>query len=254
MEQLNYKHYGEGQPVIILHGLLGMLDNWHSFAKKLSEHYSVYTVDQRNHGKSFHSEDFTYPLLANDLKNFIVEHDLAEPHLIGHSMGGKTVMQFLANYPGLAGKSVVVDISPASFGGGHELIFNSLLNIDVENLEKRKDAQDYLLEQLGQLGTVFFLLKNLGRKKEGGFEWKANIKGLFDNYEKIKAEIITVKTLEDEVLFIKGELSKYIQDSDLIDIKNMFLNSKVESIEGAGHWVHADKPNELLELVLKFLK
>jgi len=254
MEPLNFKQYGEGPAVIILHGLLGMLDNWHSFSKKLAEHYTVYAIDQRNHGKSFHSDDFDYTLLANDLNDFIEEHKITKPTIIGHSMGGKTVMQFLNNHPGKANKAIVIDISPASFGGGHDLIFNSLLNIDLDNLEKRKDAQDYLLEQLGELGTVFFLLKNLGRKKEGGFEWKANIRSLYENYENIKAAIQSDTAVEEEVLFIKGELSKYIQDTDLIDIDKMFLNSQVETILGAGHWVHADKPDALLDIILKFLK
>lgn len=263
MSVLNYKIYGAETSnqhteskgtVIILHGLLGMLDNWHSFANKLSESYLVYTIDQRNHGKSFHSEEFNYQLLSEDLLSFIEEHEIVNPHIMGHSMGGKTVMQFLCENEEAVDKSIVVDISPRSFGGGHEVIFNALLSLDIENLQSRKAAQEYLMGELNDLGTVFFLLKNLGRKKEGGFEWKANIQSLFDNYENIKTEISNHGQIDKEILFIKGGLSKYIQEEDIHDIKNIFPKAVVATIEDAGHWVHADQAEKLQTEVLNFLK
>jgi len=263
MSTLNFKMYGAEsseqasdakETVIILHGLLGMLDNWHSFANKLSENYVVYTIDQRNHGKSFHTAEFDYQLLSDDLLNFIEEHNIVKPHIMGHSMGGKTVMQFLCDNEEIVSKSIVVDISPRSFGGGHEVIFNALLNLDIENLQSRKAAQENLMSELNELGTVFFLLKNLGRKKEGGFEWKANIQSLFDNYENIKAEISNHGQINKEVMFIKGGRSKYIQEEDVKDIKNIFPKASVVTIDDAGHWVHADQAEKLLEEVLNFLK
>ena len=127
MSLLNYKEMGEGQPLIILHGLLGMLDNWKTVGRKLSDEYKVILVDQRNHGKSFPSEEFNYKLLAEDLRDLIDEMQLEKVHLLGHSMGGKTVMQFNQMFPDLVEKTIVVDISPSGSIGGHHLIFESLL-------------------------------------------------------------------------------------------------------------------------------
>jgi len=254
MKHFNHKIYGSGEPVIILHGLLGMLDNWHSFAKNLSDNYKVISLDQRNHGKSFHSDSFDYELLADDLNDFLLEMNLEKCKLIGHSMGGKTVMQFLNKYPEKAEKSVVVDISPKSFGGGHEEIFKALLSLDLTILENRKAAQEHMVSHLGNnMGVVFFLLKNLGRTDKG-FEWKANIKSLWDNYANITAAINFKAPISNDVLFIKGEQSNYIKAEDEQDIKKLFSSVVIKSIADAGHWVHADAPQMLLEEIRNFFK
>ena len=254
MSYLNYKEIGEGPPIIILHGLLGMLDNWRSFSKALAVDYKVITPDQRNHGRSFHSDAFNYTLLAEDLKIFMEELGIESAHFVGHSMGGKAVMEFLRLYPEKVGQSIIVDISPTGITGNHYSIFEALLSVDILNVTKRSEIQDELMKHGFDLGTVLFLMKNLTRNKEGqGFSWKANIGALNDNYEEIKAEIPIKEPIEKEILFISGSKSKYIKEADLDSIATLFPNYLHSSIEGAGHWVHADEPEKLLEETLAFL-
>ncbi len=251
---LNYKEYGSGEPIIVLHGLLGMLDNWHSFAKKLGEDYWVISVDQRNHGKSFHSEDFDYNLLSSDLMTLLEEMHIPSCHVLGHSMGGKTVMQFLNDYPDVVDKAIVVDISPKMYEGGHEMIFEALKSVDLNKIKSRKNVQDILMESIQSIGVVHFLMKNLSRKPEGGFEWKANVQVLDKQYDSIKAGISFDEIIETPTLFIKGEKSGYINEEDEVLISEQFEEVKVITIENAGHWVHADQPEALLNTVKDFLK
>lgn len=255
MSYLNYKELGEGEPVLILHGLLGMLDNWKTFARKLSENYWVILVDQRNHGKSFHSEAFDYNLLAEDLKTLMEELYIPKAHLLGHSMGGKTVMKFMDLYPGMVDKAVVVDIAPSGNIGGHQLIFESLLGVEIEKVEDRKAVQLELESRGIDLNVVLFLMKNLRRDKEsGGFRWKANISVLWENYKNILAGTLPTAPSEKEVLFVAGGNSGYITEEDLKLIAEHFPEYKHEVIAGAGHWVHAQKPDELLEVVTDFVR
>ena len=250
---MNYKEYGAGEPIIILHGLLGMLDNWHTIAKKLSEDYWVISVDQRNHGKTFHSEEFNYKLLSSDLMAFLEERHIPNCHILGHSMGGKTVLQFLNDFPDIVQKAIVVDISPKAYSGGHEKIFEALKSVDLNTMATRKEVQEKLLEQIPNMGTVLFLMKNLSRKLEGGFEWKANINALDQNYGAIKSAIPFDDIIETPTLFIKGENSDYIIEEDQELIHSQFEEASFLTIPNAGHWVHADQPEALLNSVKDFL-
>lgn len=257
MNILNYKEYGEEHrgktPVIILHGLLGMLDNWHSFSKMLSSEFHVLSIDQRNHGKSFHSDAFSYELLSRDLHAFLEPKSITKCHLIGHSMGGKTVMQFALDFPTKVEKSIIVDIAPKEYSGGHEHIFKALLELDLTKIEKRSAAAELLNSKLNDMGVVQFLLKNLHRNSEGQYSWKANVSVLKDNYDAIKSSLSENSVIENPTLFVRGGQSKYILDSDFDLIHSIFPNNKIKTIEGAGHWVHAAKPKELLDIVNKYL-
>ncbi len=245
---------GQGHPVIILHGLLGMLDNWKTIGRKLSDNYHIYLVDQRNHGKSFHSDDFTYHLLAEDLKTWMDEQGILSAHLIGHSMGGKTVMQFAHMYPERVDKTIVVDIAPRGAIGGHQHIFESLLAVDLTRIEKRSEVEDMLVGRGLELGIVYFLMKNLKRNVDTvGYAWKANIAGLWDNYQNILAPTEGSSPSEEPILFIAGGNSNYITEDDLTQIKELFPMHQYEKIKEAGHWVHAEKPQELMDLVREFL-
>lgn len=257
MNQLNFKEYGrehKGLPIIILHGLLGMLDNWHSFAKALSETKPVICLDQRNHGKSFHSNDFNYKLLSSDLNDFLENQSIDQCHLIGHSMGGKSAMQFQADQPHKVSKSIIVDIAPKEYSGGHEKIFEALLSLDLSKITKRSEAQIALMESLNNLPVVQFLLKNLTRNSEGKFAWKANIKVLYEKYNSIKGSINPTLQILHPTLFVKGSLSDYIQENDQEPIQSIFPNATFKTIENAGHWVHAANPKDLLKSTLDFLK
>ena len=254
MIELNYKSFGQGPPLIIVHGLFGTLDNWQTLAKSFAEKYSVFILDLRNHGRSPHMDGlFDYQVLAEDLKDFMEQHWIYKSHLLGHSMGGKTVMQFSLTYPEMVDKMIVVDIAPKSYKGGHEAILHALSSLDLTTLVDRKSAEDHLMNLLNEVGTVQFLLKNLSRKKEGGFEWKMNLNNLIQNYDNILDNISIESQNEHPALFIRGGNSDYVLDSDFQHIQELFPNSKIITIDGAGHWVHADKPKELFEIVDEFL-
>lgn len=253
--ELNHKVLGEGFPVIILHGLFGMLDNWQSVAKKIAaEGFMVYLIDQRDHGKSPFTDRFDYPTLAQDLATFMEQNWIYKAHLIGHSMGGKTVMQFAFDHGDMVEKMVVVDICNRAYVGGHEEILEAIRMVDAENRQDRQEIYDFLKDRLKNEGVVQFLLKNLQRKKEGGYEWKMNIALLEQSYPHILEKVNSSHPLfEGPGLFIKGEYSSYIQDEDLAAIQTEFPNSAVETIDGAGHWVHADQPELFTQKVIQFL-
>ncbi|MEM8529103.1 MAG: alpha/beta fold hydrolase [Bacteroidota bacterium] len=256
MIQLNHKSFGQGDAIVILHGLFGTLDNWQTLAKKLAEDYYVFLIDQRNHGRSPHVEGMSYPLMASDLKDFLEQNWIHQAHIIGHSMGGKTAMQFALEYPDIVDKLVVVDIAPKTYLGGHELILSALRNFPVNSVESRKEAEQTLLEAgIEELGIRQFLLKNLTRSKAGGYEWKMNFPEIDKHYQNILANIETANksAFDGETLFVRGANSNYIQDKDINTINQFFPQSKLETVPQAGHWVHAEQPQALLELLRTFL-
>jgi len=250
--ELNFKTFGEGEPVIILHGLFGMLDNWQTFGKKLAEHYQVFLVDQRDHGKSPHTSDFNYKLLADDLKDFIDQQELEKVKLIGHSMGGKTIMQFAMDYPDLIEKMIVVDIGVKQYKGGHEKIIEALQSIPVDTIASRSVADDILSKSIQDQGVRLFLMKNLTRNPEGGYRWKMNLDLLDNNYTEIMGWNLLDTYSQVPSLFVSGGRSGYILEKDHVGIFNVFPNADIQTVDGAGHWIHAEKPLELLNIVLAY--
>ncbi len=250
---LNYKTEGQGYPIIILHGLFGTLDNWQIIAKKLAEKYLVYTVDQRNHGRSPHDLEMNYKIMAEDLQEFMEKQWIHKAIILGHSMGGKTAMQFALDFPEMVEKLIVVDIGPFSNNGGHELIFEALRALDLEKIKTRKDADDILKIKISDFGVRQFLLKNLSRSKEGDYYWKMNLPVIHDHYDEILAKVDVVHPFEGETLFIRGGKSNYIGVEEFPSFKKSFPNAQLQTIANAGHWVHAEQPEQLLETVLSFL-
>jgi len=253
--QLNYKHFGEGHPLIILHGLFGMLDNWQTLARQFAEHFSVYIVDQRNHGKSSHSPEMDYYLLAEDVADFMDQQGLESACVLGHSMGGKTAMQLAMDYTHKVDKLVVVDIAPKSYPAGHDEIFKAFFSVDLESIDNRKEADEQMQKVIKDFGIRQFLLKNLSRDKEGKYYWKANIKAIQDVYPAIiENSVGPFQQFDNPTLFIKGGKSeRYIEMDDWATITTHFSDAKLEIIEDTGHWVHAEKPKELFDLVIRFL-
>lgn len=250
---LNYKSFGEGDPIIILHGLFGMLDNWQTIGKQLAQDYRVILVDQRNHGKSFHSDEFSYDLLADDLKALMTELELSSAHIIGHSMGGKTAMSFAAKYPDMIDSLIVVDIAPKEYEGGHEELFEAILAIDVEAISSRKEVDEQLKLSIPDMGVRLFLMKNLTRKPETGYQWKANFTVLNDEYAQLMDfNIAGVHVVPS--LFIRGQKSNYILEEDEELIYDLFPLAVIEDIEDAGHWIHAEQPQLFLDLVTDYFK
>ena len=253
MLTLNYKSFGQGEPVIILHGLFGTLDNWQTLARKLAEEFMVYILDQRNHGRSPHTEEIDYSLMAEDLRDFMESNWIFKAHIVGHSMGGKTAMQFAFDYPEMVDKLVVVDIAPKAYPGGHETIFRAMMNLELQSLENRQQAEKALRGGIPEVAVRQFLLKNLTRERSGGYRWKMNLPALYAAYPGILGEIEATTPVEKETLFVRGELSDYVQEKDEGLIQALFPKATIRTIQGAGHWVHAEAPGPFLELVKDFL-
>ncbi len=252
--QLHFKSFGSGEPIIILHGMLGMLDNWQSFGKYLSRNHLVYLVDQRNHGKTGWSDEMDYPVMAEDLKE-TMEHQrmYSGAVILGHSMGGKTAMQLALNYPDLVKALIIVDIAPVKYPGGHELILDAMKAIDVQKISERPQVYDQLIKQIQNPVIVNFLMKNLSRDKDGGYRWKLNLEVIVANYDNLLASPSFGTTIyAGPALFIKGGQSSYMNDGEEI-IHQWFSNSQVITIDKAGHWVHADQPEALGNVIDDFL-
>ncbi len=251
--QLNFKKFGEGQPMIILHGLFGMLDNWQTLSRSFAEKYQVFLVDQRNHGKSPHASLIDYQSMADDLHDFLLSHDLSNATILGHSMGGKTAMQFATYYPEMVRKLIVVDIAPKVYKGGHQKIFEALFNVNIEKVSSRMEVEAALAEKIDEPGIRLFLMKNLNRSKGGSYRWKMNLPAIHEHYDKILGNIDKDIHFEGDSLFIRGALSKYIKDEDEATIREYFPNARIVSIPDAGHWVHADAPRALFDEVVRFV-
>lgn len=254
--ELNYKSFGQGEPVIILHGLFGTLDNWQTIARALAEEYLVFIVDQRNHGRSPHVPGMSYPLLAEDLRAFMELHWIYRAHIVGHSMGGKTAMQFALTYPDMVDRLAVIDIAPKAYPGGHELIFDALLSVPLNEMDSRQEAEAFLAARIDDPGVLQFLLKNLSRSTEGHYEWKMNLPVLYQHYREILAAVTgDAPSYDDSVLFLRGGRSAYIElPGDEQTIRAYFPQARIETVKDAGHWVHADAPQAVVEHLKSFLR
>lgn len=252
--QLNYKVFGEGDPVLILHGMFGTLDNWQTIAKKLAEHFMVFIIDLRNHGRSPHSEDFDYTIMANDIREFMENNWIYEAYVVGHSIGGKVAMQLASENPDLVKKLAVVDIAPKVYVGNHQSIFEALFSLDLDQLQSRKEADQLLQEKIDSYGVRQFILKNLSINKETQhYEWKMNLPVIHAAYQTILGKGNSSIPFDNPTLFIKGGESKYILPEELEDYKAYFPNATLKTIEKAGHWVHAEQPKVFLEVLTDFL-
>ncbi len=252
---LFYKKYeGTGKPLFIFHGLFGMLDNWHNVAQKLSENYTVYSTDLRNHGQSPHSHEMSYELMADDIAELIVKLKLEKAYILGHSMGGKAVMEFALKYPAMVDKLIVADIGIQGYRRGHDDIFDAIIPLKLDEFKTRGEIDEYLKVDLPDFGVRQFILKNLNRQNNEGYTWKMNLEAIYKNYENIIAGIENGRSFDGETLFMRGGKSRYVKDEDWQDIQQLFTNARLETIEGAGHWVHAEKPDEVVKLVRAFFK
>ena len=251
--QLNFKKIGNGAPLIILHGLFGSADNWSSVANGLEDQFTVYLVDQRNHGDSGHHNEWTFDAMAEDLGKFMQEQDLETAHLMGHSMGGKTAMTFSLTHPEKVDRLIVVDIAPRFYPVHHQDIVTGLNAIAIDQLKSRSEADRILSEHVPSKGTRQFLLKSLGRDDAGKFKWKINLDVITQNIENVSEAVKADGTFDHPTLFIKGEQSKYVQDKDRADIQKYFPNSNIITIKQAGHWIHADQPEAVIRTVQAFL-
>jgi len=252
MANLYSREFGSGSPVLILHGLFGFSDNWQTIAKGLADKHLVVTPDLRNHGRSPHLPEHSYPLMAEDLRAFMEEHWMFHAAVVGHSMGGKVAMQLALTHPDSVERLVVVDMEPRQADDNHSDIFRALLGMDLSKMTARTEAEAYLSEHIPDFGTRQFLLKNITREDDGTFAWKMNLPVLWDNYDNVLASV-NGEPYDKPALFVRGSRSNYVQDSEWPHIKALFPQAELVTIEDAGHWVHADKPGELLGVLRGFL-
>lgn len=252
--KLFYRHFGVGKPVIILHGLFGVSDNWVAFGRRLSERYAVYIPDLRNHGQSPHSGIFDFPSLCDDLLELIEDHRLAEIYLIGHSLGGKIAMFFALQRPELVRKLIVVDISlrKSPPDREHQLLLNAMMAVDFTVARSRSDVEKQLGKQVQSLKLRQFLLKNVYWRDRNTLDWRLNLKAINENLLSVFEGVSQTGVFRAPALFIRGGLSDYITDSDIPDLKTKFPGAEVKTIENASHWVHADAPGEFYEVVKTF--
>ncbi|MFV8226269.1 alpha/beta fold hydrolase [Christiangramia aquimixticola] len=245
---------GEGKPMLILHGFLGMSDNWKTLGKQFAkEGFQVHLIDQRNHGKSPHSDDFSYELLAEDVVEYCETHNLKNIILLGHSMGGKTAMLTACKNEGLVYKLVVVDIAPKYYAPHHQQILKGLTALDEAKLTSRGEAEDFLEGYIEGAGVRLFLLKNLYWKTKDQLSLRMNLDALKANINNIGAALESGAKYEGPTLFINGAESDYIKEEDKSLIKEHFPEAEIEKIEGAGHWVHAENAKAFYKAVMHFV-
>ena len=252
--ELFYNQYGDsGPPFILLHGLLGAHGNWHTLSRTAFQKMArVYAVDQRNHGRSPHADAIDYPTLAADLRRFIDRHDLAPAAVLGHSMGGKTAMQAALEYPDWIDRLIVVDMAPKAYPPHHTDLLDALARIEPEAYESRDEIDDVLAEDVPSWPIRQFLLKNLDYDGET-YSWRMNLDAIRAHYDDITAALPTDLTFEGPALFVRGGASDYVADEDTDGIRARFPNAELVTVDGAGHWVHADAPDALAEVVTDFL-
>ena len=250
--KLHFKKIGEGNPLLIIHGLFGSADNWGTLAKKFATNNTVYLIDLRNHGRSPHSTEMNYDIMADDLNELISDENILNPILLGHSMGGKAALQYAEKYPNVLKKLIVADIGIKQYPMHHDVIISGLKNVDLNIIQSRSEATKKLGEYVKEFGIQQFLLKNLYWIEKGQLAWRMNLNVIAEKIYEILKEIKINKN-ETETLFLRGELSNYILEDDFEDILKAFPNGKIKTIEGAGHWLHAENPISFYKKVVDFI-
>lgn len=265
--KLYFRKTGEGKPLIILHGLFGMSDNWMTLSKQFAANgFACYAVDQRNHGRSPHSDEFSFKSMAGDLMELMEDEQMESARIIGHSMGGKTAMYFASLHPDKTSKLIVSDIAPKKYEPHHQRELNAIKSIDLNTIGSRKEAEAILRTSLHSESTVQFLLKNLYWKEDANIvsgmspiepdkklAWRFYLDVIAKYPDAVGEALPNLFHFDKPTLFIRGERSGYINDLDIPEIKKHFPNSEIKTIANSGHWIHADNPKEFLEITLQFL-
>lgn len=251
--KLHFRQLGEGKPLIILHGVFGSSDNLFTVSRKIAEQgFEVFILDARNHGQSPRSDVFDYVSMAADLNEFLEDHQIEQPFILGHSMGGKTVIQYSQHYDNFSGL-IVVDIAARQYPQHHGHILAGLKAINLEKLTSRKEAEEIFGQYVTDFGERQFILKNLYRNESDGFDWRINLPILDKNSGNVVAEIPLIKHVEKPLLVMRGSESDYVKDTDFEQLKQYYYNARLVTIAEANHWIHATQPTEFVKEVIHFL-
>ncbi|GHG01119.1 alpha/beta fold hydrolase [Thalassotalea marina] len=252
MATLHHVQQGQGPHLLLIHGLLGSLENLNMVAKPMASHFTVTNVDVRNHGNSVHLPDMHYDELAQDIIDTMDSLNIDKAHVLGHSMGGKIAMQLALEHPARVNKLAVADIAPVQYSAHHEQIFAGLNAIDLAAIKSRTDADKTLAQYVETPSVRQFLLRNL-TKTEQGFAFKCNLDYLTQGYSQIMTAYQGNSTFNSPTLFIKGGESNYITSEHRAKINQLFPHAKAKIIQGAGHWLHAEKTVAFNKILLDFL-
>jgi pimeloyl-ACP methyl ester carboxylesterase len=247
--------YGQGKPLIVLHGLLGMSDNWIMPAKELAKNFTVILPDLRNHGNSPHSDGFDLQLMADDIVELINELGLSSVYLMGHSMGGRVAISVALKHPELIEKLIVVDIAPRKYSGNKSIanMMEVMSRVDFQTLTTLSSIEEFLSKYIPDLRVRNHAMKNLKRRDSGGFEWKANLPAISRDIETLMTPVLDDVPYEKPTLFLKGGRSDFIAPDDGKIIFRYFPQAILHTLANADHWVHVDEPELFLEEVNNFL-
>ena len=245
---------GSGRPLLILHGFLGMSDNWKTLGRQFAANFQVHILDLRNHGRSLHSDDFSYEIMVQDVFEYCQAHQLEHINIIGHSMGGKVAMLLATTHPELVHKLIVADIGPKFYPLHHQDILEGLNAVDFSKKPSRSDVEGIMEKYISDLGTRQFLTKSLFWQEPEQLAFRFNLAVFNHKMDEIGVPLPENSIFDKPTLFIRGGNSRYILDSDFEMIKQHFPNSSIETIPNTGHWLHAENPAEFYQKVTSFLK
>lgn len=251
---LNYTIKGQGQPIVLIHGLFGSLENLGVIARQLEDEFQVFSIDLPDHGQSPRTDTFSFKNYADMVVKTMRSYGLEKAHLLGHSLGGKVAMHIALTQPELVDKLVVADIAPVSYAPRHQNVFAALTSFEPKDIRSRQEADKLMSAHIDELGVRQFLLKSLYKNQHGNFEWRFNLPLLLRDYEHLSQGIDAEQAHLGDVLFIKGGDSDYITMDHQTKIKRLFPNANAKIMAGAGHWLHAQKPFVFAGIVAKFLK
>jgi esterase len=250
--KLHHQIVGTGPPLLILHGLLGALDNWMPQAQRLAADFQVFLLDLRNHGRSPHAAEFNYEVMAADVFEFIRDHHLGPVNLLGHSLGGKVAMRFAQLHPSSVANLVVVDMAPREYPPRYDGVLAAMHALDLGAFHHRAEVDAALAAVAAEKSLRQFLLKNVGRTATGALRWKPNLAAILANYENIRRALPRHQIFAGRTLLVRGGKSDYLRAADFDLIRQIFPQAELQTIIGAGHWIHADAPEEFLRLVREF--
>ncbi len=254
MSQLFYSRVGQGEPLLILHGLFGSSRNWQSLVRRYAEHFDVIAVDLRNHGQSFHSEVMDYSAMAEDVRALIETLGLSAVRMIGHSMGGKVALRLAIDHSSLIDRIVVADIAPVNYQHDHNETLDAMLAVDLNQISSRADADDQMKAAIAEAPLRAFLLQNLVRQ-QNNWQWRVNLQAIENHMSELTGFDLSASThIDTPALFIYGSKSDYVGEAEQQIIQQQFNNGQLHSIEGAGHWLQAEKPDIFFDVTLNYLQ
>ena len=254
--KLFYRQFGNGRPLIILHGLFGLSDNWVSIGKLLAQNYSVIIPDLRNHGQSPHSSYFNYDAMTGDISELLDDLGMQSAVIMGHSMGGKVAIQFALQYPEKTDKLIVVDMSMRQYDDSQMQIgiIQAMMAVDFEQVDSRSEVSELLKKSITDEKVRLFIMKNLYRKTRTQLGWRPDLTVIYQNIDYVFEAVSDNNVYPGKSLFVQGEDSDYVLESDRSQILHHFPLAQFKVVPDAGHWVHADNPEGFLKEVVAFLE